>query len=1141
MRGTIRRAAFLAAAASVAIWPAACGAPVEAPLPGGVVVTGVEPGGAAARAGLRAGDRLLTWSRFTGGGDAGPGGRLTSPIELARVEELEAPVGKIRLGGWREGATFEATLPPASWRLEARPGLDGGALGDYLAGLEHVEAERLDAGVAAWRALAEGLEASGRIREAVWLRGRTSVALGRAGRAEAAAEEHAAALALAAEDADARAWLWRRRGEEAAPPEAAEAYRRALEEPGMPEARRAGLLLLSALATYRQGSSDAAEDAGRRSKTAWSRLAPGGLGDVRAAVLLAKISRNRGRLEAAASELQAALSAAAELDPGSRLEAEVASELGIALQNRGDLATAQELQSHALTIFRDLGVDDETLGRALMGSGIIAWNRGALDQAQLAFLDALEVFEREVPGTAFEAWSLQGLGVVALERGDHGSAEGFLRRCLALHRSSDRSLEIAQTLSNLAAVAHARSDDEGAVAANEAALALFEEILPEGRNTARVLGNLGDLRARAGEIELARRLQDRALAWFEEHAPGSTTHAYQLVQRGLLELEQGRLGVAEGFLLRALRIRRRLAPGSGQEATSLYALGRLRRAEGNVPEARALFEEALAALETQKGRLGGSKDAAAAFSARFAPIYKDLVQLLLELGETEEAFEILERYRAQGLLAMLGARDLALSAEIPEQLARRERELARAYEQAQSELAGLDASAAPGSREILVARLGTLKERRASLIAEITEAAPRYGDLALSRPLSVAGAADALDPGTLLLSYAVLPERTVLFVLDAGDPESLEAITLLAGAAELERRVESWLYLIRSPRARQAGPGLSRRAAELHRLLVAPAAARIARAERVLIVPDGPLHALPFAALEARAGDRPGEYLLASAPLHTAVSATTYGQLARGRRDAAPGTSRLVAFGDPSYRPVARAEVSAADLRSRTLAPLPASRAEVEALARLFPETETYLGEAASEERAKALDGSARYLHFACHSAVDHRFPLDSYLALSLPDAEGLESAENGYLQAWEIFEQVRLDAELVTLSACETGLGQAAGGDGLVGLTRAFQYAGARSVVASLWGVSDLSTSALMARFYRYLRAGASKDAALRSAQLDLLRGPVALPRSGPPWWLRPAEVFASFFDLAGPDETVIDATHPYYWAAFQLHGDWR
>jgi CHAT domain-containing protein len=226
----------------------------------------------------------------------------------------------------------------------------------------------------------------------------------------------------------------------------------------------------------------------------------------------------------------------------------------------------------------------------------------------------------------------------------------------------------------------------------------------------------------------------------------------------------------------------------------------------------------------------------------------------------------------------------------------------------------------------------------------------------------------------------------------------------------------------------------------------------------------------------------------------------------------------LVAFGDPVYpaAPVA----SPGERRppaAPALAALPFSRAEVEAIARHFgPEARVFLGREATEERAKSSVPRARYVHFASHGTLDERFPLLSGLALS-PDPEGAGSRDNGLLQAWEILDQMRLTADLVTLSACNTGLGKEMGGEGLLGLTRAFLYAGARSVLASSWAVSDRSTARLMDRFYGHLKAGQSRDVALQSAQRDLLR--------------------------AGRGRTFSTASpgHPFHWAAFQLAGDWR
>lgn len=208
-------------------------------------------------------------------------------------------------------------------------------------------------------------------------------------------------------------------------------------------------------------------------------------------------------------------------------------------------------------------------------------------------------------------------------------------------------------------------------------------------------------------------------------------------------------------------------------------------------------------------------------------------------------------------------------------------------------------------------------------------------------------------------------------------------------------------------------------------------------------------------------------------------------------------TLELAAFGAPHY-PQADSQTAATrdstelhsvQDRGFDFSPLPFSREEVRNISALFPEhNQVFLDTAATEEQAKTVGKQARYLHFATHGILDERFPLNSAVVLSIP--EKIEDGrDNGLLQAWEIFDQVRLNADLVVLSGCRTGLGQEVSGEGLVGLTRAFQYAGARSVLASLWSVDDRRTAQLMKIFYEHLTEGESKDQALQAAQITLLR----------------------------------------------------
>jgi CHAT domain-containing protein len=294
----------------------------------------------------------------------------------------------------------------------------------------------------------------------------------------------------------------------------------------------------------------------------------------------------------------------------------------------------------------------------------------------------------------------------------------------------------------------------------------------------------------------------------------------------------------------------------------------------------------------------------------------------------------------------------------------------------------------------------------------------------------------------------------------------------------------------------------------LGRLLLEPVAGPLAKAERVLIVPDGALHVLPFAALSDPS--RPGHVLVESRPLHVVSSVTLFARLCRGPRPPA-GSGQVMALADPAYPGVAAGAAPALQRAlgsGLSLGPLPWTRDEAQALRALSPSARVWTGAEATEERAKSLGRGARVVHFACHGFLDEAFPLESGLVLAIPP-DLREGQDNGFLQAWEVFEGQPLDADLVTLSACQTGLGKELAGEGLLGLTWAFQYAGARSVLASLWEVADASTATLMREFYAHLARGEPKAEALRAAQLRLLRRPAT--------------------------------SSPYFWAAFQLVGDWR
>jgi CHAT domain-containing protein len=556
---------------------------------------------------------------------------------------------------------------------------------------------------------------------------------------------------------------------------------------------------------------------------------------------------------------------------------------------------------------------------------------------------------------------------------------------------------------------------------------------------------------------------------------------------------------AEEYHRTSLEIRARLAPGSTAHADSLLCLAGLLREKGQLEVSAELFGTALNILERDIARFDGTEEIRADRRALYASNYREYLELLVRRNQPERAFSVLERSRARWLLSMIAERDLVLAADLPVELKQARTLNDLAYDRVQNQLYGLPASAGP-RREALAARLVGLQSERERIAEKIRRASPRLAGLQYPGALDLAGVRHMLDPGTALLAYSVGPERTILFVVKpegaAGSP--VDVFTIPSGEKSLRAMTQAFRRQIEDGIPSRAALATGARA--LYELLVKPAEAQLADSTRLLIVPDGPLHNLPFGALLHTSR----QYLVEWRPVHTVVSATVYGELKKMRHPPSAGKLSLIAFGDPN----SGQDPGSARKSLSSLSSLPFSRDEINGIAALFPRrSEIYVGAEATEERARHLDRSVRYVHFATHAILDEKSPLNSAIVLRVPE-KWTEGRENGLLQAWEILEHVRLDADLVVLSACESGRGSELRGEGLIGLTRAFQYAGARSVLASLWTIDDRRTAELMRSFYRHLLNGKSKDEALRSAQMELIHRP---------------------------------SSNPFYWAAFSLFGDWQ
>lgn len=1042
------------------------------PVGPGVVVEQAQPGFAAARAGLRPGDVLSRWERAAAP-PANPepaAGDLSSPFDLDDVEYEQAPRGEVVLTGARDGQPLTARLPHDSWRLVTRPAFTGGTLEEYERARAPADGPEPNAGIQAWRELAGRLRAQGDGPSATWL-------LVHAGRAAARAQRW--------EQADAAF------GE-------AEAAARVEGHAVLPR-----VLLDRGLAAEERSQWDRAGAAYREALAIHRAHAPGSLREAFMHSALSVLAAERDDLDGAEAAARTALGLREVQAPGSLAVAATLNNLGTLAGRRGDLAAAQEYLERAVAIREERSPGSASVAATFNNLGIVARHRGDLAGSEEYARRALAVDERLQPDSLDVAAALHNLATAAVMRGDVAGAAAHLKRAVAIKRvRAPGSMTLASTLDALGIVAAKTGDLTSAEAYHRQALDLWSTLAPDGPSRTSALANLGDLALRRGDLDGARKLLEQALETRERTTPASVNTAVVLFALGEIAEAAGDSAAAEGWYRRALALQAERVPGTAGEAQACAKLAGITRRQGRTEEAIDLYRRALDALDVQRRFLGAADQVRSRFQARYAGVHHEAIDLLVAQGRAEEAFAVLERYRARTLLALLAERDLVFAADVPAELDRERRVANAEYDRALAALA--EAAGDVAARREALERA---RSRQAAASERIRAASPALFALQYPQPLDLDGVRARLDPGTLLLSYAVGETRSFVFAVGPG-PDDFAVVPLAVGRRELSADATRLRALLRRGSVLQEAT-LRAAAERMGRVLLGPVAAQVGAARRVLVLPDGPLHALPFAALGDPASTGRFRYLVEGRPIHLAASATTFAELAKGRR---PGRApRLIAFGDPDYsaapgtaRLLRRPRESAADLL-----PLPASREEVAGLERLYRgSAQIFVGSEATEERAKAADADATVIHFATHGLMDEASPLDSSLVLTLPP-RWAPGQDNGLLQAWEIFEQMRIRADLVTLSACDSALGEEVSGEGILGLTRAFQYAGARAVLASLWGVNDASTAELMTSFYAALRSGRSKDEALRDAQLRLLRGRR---------W-----------------------RHPRHWAAFQLMGDWR
>lgn len=738
---------------------------------------------------------------------------------------------------------------------------------------------------------------------------------------------------------------------------------------------------------------------------------------------------------------------------------------------------------------------------------------GSPDDALQHYLAALAIHD-ERDNAGGQARSLAGLGSTYLYLGELEQARGYFERALPLAEAMNDARSTAAILRSYAAVQRLLGNDDEATELYGEALQLDTTPAEAARLRIQRAGHNIDV----GEHSAA--MADLAEAQQVVASTGvSRISADMALQFGRLYAATGNTQLSEQWLDRAHKQYSSIAMHAGR-AQSLLHLARVKRAS-DIPAAIGLYRAAIDQVE-QIRRAVGEPELRAVYLGSRAGYYEELIAVQMAAyaasdGEprdryVRDAFNTAERSRARATVDLVNeaavsfygsvdARTLEQKRQLNEQLAelhfKRDRELA-----------------AGGDVTDIVAQIQTVETALDVLAAEIRRTHPRYAQFSEPAILTAEQVQEQLDGDTVLLQYSLGRDAGYVWAVTR---ESIDGIEI-ASRAVIDALTRRTYHGLKKP-----NPGIDDRRqrqaalAELARQVLAPVLASIDGKRRVVIAADGALQYFPFAVLSAD-GERRllDDFAVSVVPSVTAVTTQ------RQHRDKATRpTSTVALIGDPIFSASdprfsaaiddrQRDQNAALAERSSRFSRLTFSGQEIREIAALVPASDRVVATGFDATKPFALNTDLdryRFVHLATHGVIDSQQPALSTLVFSTVQRDG--TPQDGFLRLADVYE-LNLNADLVVLSACDTALGREIRGEGLLGLTQGFMYAGATSIVASLWQVPDRATAALMVRFYELLLSdGDDPVSALRKAQLDLA--------SERRW------------------------RDPYYWGGFVLQGDWR
>jgi len=815
-----------------------------------------------------------------------------------------------------------------------------------------------------------------------------------------------------------------------------------------------------------------------------------------------------------------------------RGEAVTLNSIGNVYADLGENQKALEYYNQCLPLSRAVG--DRRGEAATLNSIGSVYSESGEKQKALEYYNQSLFLKRAVGDRRGEAATLNSIGSVYSELGEKQKALEYYNQSLSLKRAvGNRSGEVA-TLNNIGLVYSELGE-------KQKALEYYNQSLPLSRAIgyrhaeATILNGIGSIYLELGEQQKALEYYNQSLSL--KRAVGDRSgEAVTLNNIGSVYLALGRQQKALEYYNQSLPLFEAVGNRAG-EAVNLFTIAYVKRDQNNLTEALNDIEASLKIIENLRTKIA-SPELRTSYFATVQNRYEFYIDLLMQLHKTNpksgydtKALEASERSRARSLLELLQESNANIREGISPDLLKQEKSLQQQLDAIEKQ--SINTISTPNPNVTKIAEIDkqrlALLEQYQQIQALIRTASPRYAALTQPQPLTLPEIQKQIvDENTILLQYSLGPYRSYLWVVTSTGLTSYE----LPKRADIETVAKDFLETITSPIQREIPQQVAQASANLSQVILQPAAAQLGN-KRLLIVPDGVLHYTPFPALtlDQTRGQNTNVPLIAEHEIITLPSASTLAILRQNYADRKPSGQTLAILADPVFSPdderikgkITQATTEKLEANNlglnrslrasnRQWPPerLAFTRQEAQAISSLFTSASTRQILDFDASRTTATDGSlANYqiVHFATHGITNSKNPELSGILMSMIDDKG--NLVNGFLRLTDIF-NLKLAASLVVLSACQSGMGQNVKGEGMVGLTRGFMYAGAQRVAVSLWNVDDEGTSVLMQKFYqKMVQQKLAPAAALRATQIEMMQ----------------EEKWKS----------------PYYWAAFTLQGEWK